>query len=709
MKTLLIRALLVIAGSSLLLFVPLVRDLHFESAMLAGIVGCLGAGVFLSRKKRGSDLLTTLRWLGWMYIAALPLGVYGWIAGCLSMDGAAFWVLTPLPSVFFGSAVGRCVREFRWPYPVVITLGILLSVGIGGLLLEFLTLPQVYFFNHVWGTWPGPIYDETVRVTSSYLFFRWLTLVWIILLWVIPEWSTSTQTKALTAIALVSLCLSYLNLDEMGIITPRERLKTVLSAHGPAGNVTLYADPNAFSEQEQKYWSAKHAFYFDQIIRQLEIDNSNAFDIESYLYAHAWQKKTLVGAKFTSYVPIWLEQDQLHMEKQALPAVLKHELVHAVSKQFGNALFHGSGSMGMIEGIAEGIAKDASPQSTLHQIIAAEKPFPSARDMRAAFSFAGFYSGASAISYTTAGSFVEFLMSEYPVSTLKEAYRSGDIEQAYERSFEQLVEEWHMVLERTPIDSTDRAVSEFVFAQRSLFQKSCPHAVSESWELWDEAQFHATEKDTAKTFQSLEALLRLEPDNELVKREFVRTALQLGRTKEGLEVFSSSDTLLTLSILKADALFLHGSESEAIVLLDSLAPLIAARSSRNFKYSLDLRADSATWTHHLNRRYKNQLPLLDAFQGINNPNQMLDLSKALELEQDSLFVAYTAEIKNLALDWFDLSIAVIDRLVFLEQFEQAQQWIDLLSPQPLRLRYRERLNEQQEWLRFVMNHSSFFK
>lgn len=137
----------------------------------------------------------------------------------------------------------------------------------------------------------------------------------------------------------------------------------------------MYYDPKFYSEDEIQYWAQRHEFHFDQIVEQLQIDWPTNRKIESYLYNHAWHKKELVGAKFTSYVPVWLEKDQLHIAKEHLEGVLKHELVHVIAKQFGNDLMNASWSIGLIEGVAEAIARDASDVSTLDQIIAAEQPY----------------------------------------------------------------------------------------------------------------------------------------------------------------------------------------------------------------------------------------------------------------------------------------------------------------------------------------------
>src|SRR5690606_26551769 len=115
------------------------------------------------------------------------------------------------------------------------------------------------------------------------------------------------------------------------------------------------------------------------------------------------------------------------------------------------------------------IAKDASAQSTLHQIIAAEKPYPDARQMKKALSISGFYGKAGAISYTTTGSFVEYLLNNYPVQFFKDAYAGGNFEEVYNRPLEELVFGWHQKLDSVKIDSTDKRISEFIFAQRSLF------------------------------------------------------------------------------------------------------------------------------------------------------------------------------------------------------------------------------------------------
>ncbi len=688
-----------------LLFFPLLRDLHFESAFLAAITGCfLGAIVLAKAKNDHISFHLSIKLTGYIYIIAIPLFVSSIISGCLTFDGFAFWILLPAPSVFFGASTGRLCRTMKFPAPGLFSILLLLVIGLGVWLLEFFTLPQVYFFNHVWGAWPGPIYDEALTVTYSFLFFRWITVLWIILLWILPNWTQTTQNKAVTFLALSCLLFSYLNLDEMGVITPRESLKKELSAHHQTSHFDFYFDEDNFTEQEIEYWTLRHEFHFQQLIKMLDIDWPEGRKIESYIYANPWQKKSLVGAKFTSYVPIWLEQDQLHIAKQHLDAVLKHEMVHAVSKQFGNSLFNGSWSIGMIEGIAEAIAKDASPESTLDQIISSDNRYPTADEMKSALSNAGFYSAASSISYTTAGSFVGFLLDNYPVENFKKAYPHNDFENNYPVTFDELVTGWHQQLETIEIDSVDKQVSEFIFSRRSLFQKHCPHAFTEEQKLWDDYNYHLSNIDSTKALKSIEHLYELNPENKLIKRDWIREQLLHRNYASVLYEFDSSDTLLTLQILKADALFLQGDITSAQDFLEEIKTRIKASDSRTFKYSYELRSDSLNWNAFLTARYKNRVPLQSDFIKLKTPTQMLIISKAIELgfvthylPDESLIISQ----KSLNADWFDVYEDIIEQLVFIQSIGNADLLINSLENLPLRARHSQRLSELKEWRNFV--------
>src|SRR5699024_4798322 len=258
--------------------------------------------------------------------------------------------------------------------------------------------PQVFCLSHVWGGWLGASYDEAVTLSSSALFFRAITLLWAVLLWHIP--SLNHQRIALWIVILTAVALSfcYTQLAEMGVISPPEHIQTVLGGSKSTTHFNIYYDEASFSEKEIALIAREHEFYLRQVTQRLELElpDSN-HKIASYLYAHPWQKKKLVGAKFTSYVPIWLSQDQLHIARPQLKNSLKHEMVHIIAKQFGNRLFNGSWSIGLIEGLAVAVDGGSSPTTTLDQLVVSEKPYPTPDKLQHAFSFSGFYGGRSGV------------------------------------------------------------------------------------------------------------------------------------------------------------------------------------------------------------------------------------------------------------------------------------------------------------------------
>jgi hypothetical protein len=328
------------------------------------------------------------------------------------------------------------------------------------------------------------------------------------LLWHVPILDSDQYSKWIIGFSAVAIIIGYTQLNEFGIISPPYHIQNTLKGHHSTEHFELYYDGTHYSDTEIALLGAEHEFYLEQISQELNlILPDTAEKIESYLYGHPWQKKQLVGAKFTSYVPVWLKQDQLHIAKQQIENSLRHELVHVLAKQFGNELLNASWSIGLIEGLAVAIDGGSSLKSTIDQIVVSEKPYPNAEELQKAFSPWGFYGGRSGVNYITAGSFVEFLIQRYPIESLKEAYKTGNIADSYEDNWEKLTANWHQHLDTVQVDSVDREIAGRIFGVPSLFEKECPHVVSDFAVAWDAYQFNLAEQDTASALTSLDRAL----------------------------------------------------------------------------------------------------------------------------------------------------------------------------------------------------------
>ncbi|TVQ12831.1 MAG: hypothetical protein EA364_07930 [Balneolaceae bacterium] len=597
-------ALSLLAGC-LVLFIPLVRDLHIESALLAALTGCFVAVIYAARGDRSTDLRRAGGLITVIYTAGLPLLVYALAVGCYSFHGLGFWIFYPSFSILFGYSITRFFRVTGYRRPAVWGLTVVLIVGLGGFLLEFFTLPQVYFHNHVWGGWPGPIYDEDVRLGTSVIFFRSITLSWVVLLWVFPDVKKNRVFLFLAVAMVINLLLSYTRLAENGVISPREWIQRELGGHHATEHFDIYYDPAAYSGEELGMIAAWHEFHLAELTSALNID----FDyrdsrIESYLYAHPWQKQKLTGAKFTSYVPVWQKTDQMHIAKPAIAPSLRHEMVHVVAKQFGNRILNASWSIGLVEGLAVALDVRTNGIATTDQLVAAAKPYPDARDMKSAFSVTGFYGGRSSVNYTTTGSFVRYLLSEYPVESFREAYRTGRIERCYSASMDDLVAGWHEFLDTVEYDDTQREAAMALFAVPSIFEKPCPHLVTEAFRNFDNYRLLLSEGDTLTALVSLEAAMRLQPDNDRLWSAWTYHKLAMGRFED---VYTSDISTYAnyapLRLQQVDALILGSRYAEAEQLLENVLA-DTSLSGRGVQNGVVQRADMPAWEKRLRAVYR---------------------------------------------------------------------------------------------------------
>jgi hypothetical protein len=688
-----------------LLFIPLLGNLHIESAILASLIGCFWAGLKGGRAKEfRSDFRQALSVLGYLYVAGLPLLIYAVSTGCFSIHGLAFWLLHPITSVYFGYAIGRLIRGWKLPYPKLIVFALLLFIAIGTLLAEFFFYPQVYFFNHVWGSWPGPIYDETVTVNKGTIFFRSITLLWILLLWHLPAVTKKQFARWAVALSSIALILSYTQLAEMGVVSPASHIQRELEGHKETPHFNIYYDRDHYSKDEIDLLAREHEFYLHQIRTKLELSLPGPDQkIKSYLYAHPWQKKRLVGAKFTSYVPVWLDQDQLHIAKPQIEGSLKHELVHVMSKQFGNAIINASWSIGLIEGLAVAVDGGSSLTTTIDQMVASEKPYPNAEEIRASFSPLGFYGGRSGVNYTTGGSFVQYLMKNDPVSSLKKAYRTGRVSDAYPKGWEELVNGWHQHLDSVTVDSLDRRRARQLFAIPSLFEQKCPHLLSEFATSWDHYQYYQAIHDTTKSLQALDEALVESDSLPPVKAQWSYRQLIAGHGSKVRSAASLADTTIDLQLLYTDAFKESGQEAQAERHLEKAQALFREHPDSLVKPALDTRQDPKQWQIYRQLTYAQQLPDSITFEQALYRTKVRSIEKAITNEEWRKVIQYGRQLiaKPIQLTYFDQFVQLVHYLALYEKDKLAKRWIGKIRRLPLRDRYRQRLKQEQEWLNFL--------
>lgn len=694
----------------LLLPVPLLGDFHFESALAGALFGAFAGGWMLAglreEPKPGDEREALLKVVQWVYLLGIPLLVHSALTGCFSVNGLGFWIFYPLPSILFGAALGRLLRRMKLPAVRTWTVTLLLLVAVGTWLIEFYTLPQVYFFNQVWGGWPGPIYDEAVILTPALLYFRMITLLWVVLFWSAADLRRDTMNRWLFGLAAAALVMGYMQLSEMGVISPRSRLKKELGSEKQTGHFTDYYDSRYFKRDEADFWALRQEFYWKRITDTLQVDANRGGDgVESFWYGHPWQKKALVGAKYTSYVPVWLAKDQVHIARGQMPGSLEHELVHVAAKPFGNRLFNASWSIGLVEGLAVALAGDVSRVSTVDQIVAADSTWPDAAELQNRFSFAGFYKGRSTVNYATAGSFVAWLLRNYPVSRFKRAYRSGDINTAYPVPLDSLVAGWRRHLQTVPLDTIDRAASHRLFAMRSLLEKPCPHEVSSTYKLWDQFNHAMADRDTTRALKVLDVLYRRAPGNDAVWSAWAFWKLKQQQPDSILADTANRAINLRRGWLYADALRMDQKYEQSRQVLDSLLKVVEVEAPGDSLYlqGLEARSDSLQWALHLKATYSGQTFGQEAFLEAHARTQARAIERVLEHWDRETILQYGRWLENqpLPTSHFGVWNQLINRLAFYRAFDPADMLLTRLRSQKLRLRYQQQREETARWIHFL--------
>ena len=229
-------------------------------------------------------------------------------------------------------------------------------------------------------------------------------------------------------------------------------------------------------------------------------------------------KAQLTGAGGTSVAPVWLAQPQLHVLQERYAVSFGHELAHVFSRAFGLPVIRASVAVGLVEGLAVALEPpDGRP--TPHEQVAVAVTRDTTRswaDWRsstaARLSAFGFWTGRGAVSYTTMGSFVRFLLDRYGVDRFKRAYPWASLEAAYGKPVETLVAEWQEVLQRQPIiaRSTEALVARR-FARPSLFEQRCPHYVPPFRRAYDDGRRALRRRDSTRAAEHFERAVALQP------------------------------------------------------------------------------------------------------------------------------------------------------------------------------------------------------
>lgn len=479
----------------------LVGTLGYESALVLSLPAAftgfrLGTDSYrwLHREYRSSPLPDPPvnayeQWLAASFVGLVALAIPFfmlvvsalWRPQC-DWEGALWWwALIPVPSVFFGAGFGIALgvppgRQRRWGLFAFagLILASLLRFG-----LRLADGPVLFAYNHFFGYFPGPLYDEVLRVPLGLLYLRVLTILLALVLVGFVHARRARRPGAWFAWGLIvaSALLVHAGRHLVDIDQGRRQVQEALGGVRETEHFTIYWDEKGgINTRDMDDMVLDHEYRYAQLAEFLQIEPSQK--VTSYVFASTARKKELVGAADTQVANPYRREIYIDTAK-INHGVLKHELVHAFSGEFGWPVLGYSNKMGLIEGIAVAADWTSSGRRDPHREAAAMQLDGELPDPADIMGIATFYAARPAVAYSTMGSFVRFLVDTYGIEKFREVYPWAKFERVYGKNLDTLTAEWREFLSQIEVTEGERKAYAQRFAAPSIFEQDCARKVAE--------------------------------------------------------------------------------------------------------------------------------------------------------------------------------------------------------------------------------------
>lgn len=372
-------------------------------------------------------------------------------------------------------------------------------------LFHFYNNPAVFSYNPIVGFFPGNLYDESIAFEAPFYWARLLhvSLALAALGWVAFFLDTGslrltrhrcpkgTRAWALlffvASVIVASVC--YARSGTLGFLVKTNDVNEALPGRFETDHFIIRYPLGGVIERDIQLIAEDHEFRLSQVANTLGA--TPARKITSYYFDSAATKHRLMGARNVYMAKPW--RSEIYINHAPFPhPVLRHEIAHVVSGEFGSALFKVSASgpfdlpikfnVGLIEGIA--VAADwpdrFSHSLTPHQNIRALIELDMLPPVETLFS-TGFFAFSSSRSYTVSGSFVRYLLETYGIDPLQKVYANGgDFSSVYPKPEKTLIQEWYDMVSSIELPKGAAEVVRERFRRESIFKRPCPHAVAKA-------------------------------------------------------------------------------------------------------------------------------------------------------------------------------------------------------------------------------------
>ena len=459
----------------------------------AALAGAVGHAIGVAVGARAPGEARADRAFGLAYAG----GLGAVIAAVLAIAGSV------VGGLLLGAIVAIVVGSIVWiARPHRSTLAALLPLLLlsGGGLYAFYAAPPVFMYNPILGYFPGNLYDENVELGMPLLWSRLEQLAWVgaIVAMVaarldVPRFRITREPRPagrrvaplVVAIAFTAGGLAlHVFSGDLGYRIESGEIQTALGGRVETEHFIIHYAKTPEIERDISLVAADHELRYAQVVGQLGVAPPGK--LRSYLFGSRDQKARWIGARDVEMAKPW--RREIYLEHRAFPHTsLRHEIAHAVASAFGDPMFGVAAqriagipvmiSPGLIEGLAVAVDWPAGYERlTPHQSVRAMQAMGLTPTIRELLSLR-FLTVSSARSYTTAGSFLRFLLDTYGPASLRALYASGgDFASASGKSISTLEAEWRTMISAISLPTEEIEGTRERFRRGSVFSRPCPHA-----------------------------------------------------------------------------------------------------------------------------------------------------------------------------------------------------------------------------------------
>jgi hypothetical protein len=465
-----------------LISLPLTNSLGFEFAVANSILLFIIGGFSTATYFKTSEAkISSYYKNGWKHI--LPLILIPFAIGFLSSiiasrcpikDGLGFYIVITIPSLVFGNLTGSISTLLNKKFSKTVFFILFLSY-LFVVVVEFYFNPQIYFYNPIFGFFPGTIYDEDVAVNLRLIFSQLYNLFFISGIYFLLKFLKKKYSYRL--LPFFSFCImiivSVLAKPLFGFSTDtwkmnREFKNKIVTQH------FIIRFGKDISRSEQDFISLLHEYYYDQITNKLNVRLDER--ISSYIYSNQTQKRDLFGAGNANVAKPWL--NQIYLNRGNYQLALKHEISHIAAAKFGYSILKVADGFNaaMIEGLAMFVEDDFDDYPVSY---AAKLAYATEHKVDIAHLFTGmnFFTSYSTLAYIYSGAFFNFLNEEYGIEKLKDIYWNSDWNKIYGEDLHALVERFEKTLKINK-EVFNPNSAQLYFGGQTIFKKFCARMAS---------------------------------------------------------------------------------------------------------------------------------------------------------------------------------------------------------------------------------------